>query len=499
DIGKLAKERKSFDTIVDARGLVVSPGFIDTHSHSGLTLLAEPNAEAKVMMGVTTEFVGVDGLSAIPVKTEDVPTLRKNLAGLDGEPEIDWSWRTVGDYLEKFDKQGTSVNVGVFAGNGAVRLFVVGFEDRPATRDEIDSMKSVTAEALKEGAFGLSSGLIYPPSMYADTSELIELCKVVAEYDGVYVTHIRNESDALIEAVHEAIEIGAKSGAKVLISHFKAIGKANWGKVKQTLEIVEQARHRGIDVSCDQYPYTAGSTMLTALLPTWSLAGGVEKMLQRLRDNDARQRISRELSEGIPGWENFVKAVGWENIIVSYCRRNKILEGKTLSEIASSQRKQPADALFDLLIEEEGAASMVLFLAHEDDVRLILQHPVVNACTDGLMSGKPHPRLYGTFPRILGHFARDERLLSLDNAIRKITSLPASRLGLRNRGVVAVGMSADLVLFNAQTVIDKATYAEPRQFPEGIEYVIVNGKITVKEGKHIGTKAGKALRRGNLE
>lgn len=481
--------------IIDAQSLDVAPGFIDTHSHSGLMLLAEPLAEAKLRQGITTEVVGVDGLSPTPIRSEYAAQMRKYLAGLDGNPNIDWDWTRIRDYLHKVERAGPGTNVAALAGNGAIRLTVIGFEDRPATPREIQQMREVTEQCVLDGAFGVSSGLIYPPSMFADTNELIEICKVVARYDGCYVTHMRGESDALIQSVEEAITIGEKSGCKVIISHFKAVGKDNWGKVKETIRMVNEARARGIDVTCDQYPYTAGSTMLSALLPPWSLSGGIEKMLHHLRDPATRERLKKEIYDGLPRWEDLARIAGWNNIIVSYCKNNKDFEGKNLAEIASIKGKDPADSLFEILLDENAEASMILHLASEDDVRTIMQHPAVMVCTDGLMGGKPHPRLYGACPRILGHYVREEKLLRLEEAIRKMTSLPATRLGIRDRGLIAEGMYADITIFNPDTIIDKGTYQDPRQFPDGIEYVLVNGQLAVEHDQRTETRSGKALRK----
>ncbi|NIN52821.1 MAG: amidohydrolase family protein [Nitrososphaeria archaeon] len=332
--------------------------------------------------------------------------------------------------------------------------------------------------------------------MYADKKELIELCRVAARYKGSYVTHIRGEGDTLLESIHEALEIGEASGIPIHISHLKSRGRANWGKSKEALDMIDGARSRTMDVTADQYPYKAGSSTLTSLLPPWVLEGGNEKLLERLRKPELRQRIKRELETGLPGWEGGMRDIGWGNVRVSYCRKNKDLEGKSLEEIAQMRGVDTAEALFDLLIEEDAVASMVIFHMSEEDVRTIMRHPAVNVCTDGLILGKPHPRLYGSFARVLGRYVREERVLTLEEAVRKMTSLPAQRLGLADRGLIAEGMYADITIFDPQSVIDRATFEVPQQYPEGIRYVIVNGVVTVDNGEHIKALAGRVLRKG---
>jgi len=496
EIGELQDERA--DTVIDAKRNVVCPGFIDTHSHSDLMWLANPRCEAKVTQGITTEVLAQDGLSGAPVRREHIALVRRLVSGLLGDPDIEWDWTSLGEYLARFEKQGIAVNIASLVPHGNVRIWAMGMEKRAPSPSELSDMKQLVATSMKEGAMGLSTGLIYAPCTYADKQELVELCKVVSELDGYLAVHMRNEGDMVLESMKEVVEVGEQSGASIHIDHFKVSGRSNWGKAGKMLEFAEQARSRGLELTLEQYPYTAGSTMLWALLPPWSLEGGFEKTIERLKDPDMRARMKQEIRDGIPGWEDFVQESGWEGIFVSSLpsEKNKRFVGKNLREIAEALTKHPTDALFDLLIEEKGAVSMVLFIMSEEDVRTIMKHPLQMFCTDGLLPpGKPHPRVYGTYPRVLGKYVREERIIALEEAIRKMTSYPAERLRLRDRGIIKVGAWADLVIFNPDRIADRATYEDPSQYPEGIECVIVNGQVAVKKGEHTGIRAGKVLKR----
>jgi N-acyl-D-amino-acid deacylase len=365
-------------------------------------------------------------------------------------------------------------------------------------------MKEVLAETLVEGAFGLSSGLIYPPSCYADTRELIELCKVAAKYGGIYTSHIRGEGETLIDSVTEAIEIGKKAGVSVEISHHKASGKSNWGKVKQTLKLIDEARNMGVDVTCDVYPYLAGSTGLDALLPAHAWEGGVEKLVERLKDGGIRKRLRQEMEEG---QSSLFRTGDWNSIMIAYCKGHREYEGKTIAKIVKQKRIDPFDFVFDLLIEEKASVGIVLFLMCERDMRAVLKHSISMIGSDSsatapygvLGKGKPHPRTYGTFPRVLGEYVRRKKLLTFENAVRKMTSFPAQKLGLKDRGLIRKGMWADVTVFDPEKILDKATYANPHQYPVGIKYVIVNGKVVIANGKHTRELPGKALRSHAIE
>jgi N-acyl-D-amino-acid deacylase len=493
---KIGQLRKAEATkVIDAKGYIVSPGFIDGHSHSDLFIFMDPKATAKIMQGVTTENVGMDGMSVAPIDGKNISDWRKHLSGLAGDPKIDWKWRSFCDYFDAIDALPTSGNVSSYIGLGTIRLKVIGMADRQATPDEIDRMKGIAAQAMEEGARGISAGLIYPPSQYQALNEMVEIAKVVRAYDGIYDVHMRSEGDGLIQAMEEVIEVGRQSGIPVLITHFKAMGKKNWGLSEKTLRMLDDVRHEGLDVSIAQYPYTAASTMLHAVIPPWYHSEGPDQLIQMLRMD--REPIKRDI-RGRTDWENWSASNGWENIVVSSVESeaNKEYEGKSVAEIASMRNlDDPADAALDLLAEEELAVGMVIFCMDENDVTRIMKHPSVSFITDGLLGGsKPHPRVYGTFPRILGRYVRDQGVLSLEDAVRKMTSLPAEKLRLKTKGVIAEGYDADITIFNPESIIDKATYENPREFSSGIERVIVNGQVVVENGKHTGATPGRTIR-----
>ncbi|MCW4035954.1 MAG: D-aminoacylase [Candidatus Bathyarchaeota archaeon] len=478
------------ETVIDAEGLVVAPGFIDSHSHSDLVLMAEPEARQKIMQGVTTEAIGQDGLGEAPIRGDLVDDWRKYLSGLNGDPDIEWGWRSFGDYLDALERAGPSTNVVALVGHGNLRLLAMGMENRSPTDSELEEMKRLLSDSMKEGAHGMSTGLIYSPCVYADTGELTELCDVVSAYGGVFVVHMRNEGDRLIESIGEVVGVGRKTCVPIHISHFKASGEKNWGKSVEALERLERAREAGVDVTADQYPYVAGSTFLSSLLPVWMHEGGTEKMLARLETPDEREKAAAEMTRRGRG-----TSWGWGNVMVTSVKteRNRRLEGKTLEEIAGIRMQTPLDALFDIVLEEENAATMVGFSMSEGDVRTIMQSPCLMVCTDGIVLGRPHPRAYGSFPRVIGRYVRGG-VLRLEEAVRKMTSLPAQRFGIHERGLLKPGMCADITIFDPNTVIDTATYEDPIRFPKGIEYVIVNGEVTVEKGAHTEMRAGKILR-----
>ena len=492
--------------VIDAKGFIVSPGFIDIHSHSDFTIPFDSKVESAIHQGVTTLVVGNCGLSLAPVNHNREDLLMEYLSPfLPPGKKLEVKWSSFDEYLRFGEKLKSSSNTVHLVGHGTVRIAVMGFEERAPTRNEIEDMKILVAEAMDSGAFGMSSGLIYSPGIYSKTEELVELSKVVAKYYGIYTSHIRGEGKTLIESVEEAIEIGEKSGVPVEISHHKAAGRSQWGKSKETLKLMEDARRRGIDVTCDQYPYEAGMTSLVTLLPPWVHEGGMDKILGRLKNSEEREKIRRNVQEGIPGWENLIEDCGWENIYLSYLKteKNKFLEGKNLAQIAKLMGKPDEfTALCDLLVEEGGCASMVVFEMVKEDIQRIMQHPLTMIGSDSwsmaphgiLHIGKPHPRFYGTYPKVLGEYVREKGVLSLEKAISKMTSLPAQKIGLWDRGLIREGMWADIVIFDPDRVKDKATYEDPHQYPEGIEYVLVNGKMTIMKGKHLGTTAGKVIR-----
>lgn len=482
---------------IDAGKHIVAPGFIDTHSHSDLKLLETPEIKQKIMQGITTEVIGQDGLSIYPLSDETRDSMRKRVSGLLGKVDFKFRWNSLSEYFEQLENNGVGTNVVALVPHGNIRALYLGFDDREPTQEEVRLMKKKLGHLLEQGAAGMSTGLIYPPCSYAEKDELIALCKTVKSHGGIFVTHMRNEGDRLLSAMDEMIDVADKSGAPLHISHFKALFKQNWGKSKKSLKKLQKARNHDIEVTFDQYPYIAGSTMLDAILPPWVIEGGTEKMLERLQDEETRQKIKHEILEGEgEGWTNQYMGCGPGGIMISSVEseENKDLEGKTLKELAEETQKEPLEIAFDVLVKEEGAVSMIDFYGSEQDVQRIMQHKAGMACTDGILSGTPHPRTYGAMPRILRKYVREKNLLSIVSAIRRMTSFPARRLGLFDRGILSEGMKADIVVFDKKKVKDTATYENPIQFPEGFHYVFVNGTIAVKQGKPTEKLAGEVIR-----
>jgi len=459
----------------------------------------------KVRQGITLEVFGQDGISVAPIRKADRPQMERSLAGLLGRLDREWDWESVAEYLDSVARAKPSLDCSYLIPHGAVRLNAMGMEDRRPTPDELADMQELIRRSMREGALGMSTGLIYPPCCFADTAELIELCKAVAEFDGVFVAHMRSESDYLEDAVYETIEIGKHSGARVHISHFKVAGRENWPVIDGVLEMVRIARAEGMRLTADQYPYIAGSTMLGAILPPWAHAGGVEATLQRLSNADERGRmrdamVDRSRSE----WDNFWKWSGPEGIIVSDVPsgRHSEIVGKNLAD-AAALTKQAGDGVseetavefaLDLLAEERMGVGMISFSQSEDVVQKIMREPYVNVCTDGLLGGKPHPRAYGTYPRILGRYVRELSVLSLEDAVRKMSGLAAETFSLERYGHIEQGAQANLVVFDPETVIDVATFEDSKQFPRGIEHVIVEGELMIMNGEHRSSGSGVVVR-----
>ena len=486
--------------MIDAAGLVVAPGFIDLLGQSETYLLIDPRAMSKVMQGVTTEITG-EGESIAPINERQI----KEQEGFLRRFNLSIDWRTLDEYFKRLEKQRSGVNVGTFVGATQVREYVIGYEDREPSKAELEQMKKLVARAMRDGALGLSSSLQYVPARFAKTSELIELAKVARQYGGIYATHQRSEANTIDASLDEVFEIARKAGIRVEIWHLKTAYKKNWGRMPHVLERIKQARASSIDVNADIYPYIAGSTSLSASLPPWALEGGTEKMLSRLRDPATRQRLKKEISEESNSWENiYLGSGGPDGVLVSSVVNRELepLQGKRISEIAILEKKDPLDALFDFILADEGQTGAIYFMMSEADMRAAMQSPFVTFCTDSgaratdgpLAGSKSHPRGWGTYPRILGKYVREEKLLSLETAIHKMTGGPAARVNLRERGLLREGMFADVTIFNPATVIDRATFESPNQYPVGIDYVLVNGQLSVDKGQRTPALAGRVLR-----
>lgn len=514
--GKIVKIGRSFnleaEKVLDADGLVVCPGFIDIHTHSDLSLLINPQADSKVRQGVTTEVVGNCGISAAPVTEAGLRPL-KDEWGAEAE-EVEWNWSTLGEYLSCLEKQGVALNVASLVGHSTVRTCVLGVDSRAPTKEEMKEMKVLVARSMEEGAFGISTGLVYLPGCFAETSELVELCKVVSAYDGFYASHTRGERETIMDALREAIAIGEEAGLPVQVSHNCPKYGAH-GKFKEMARIYQKARERGVEVTLDNDAHTDFNPDLSQVLPQWAQAGGASEIIKRLKNPKIRTKIKQEIIEDRfpgPGYTGLLKHGRWDRIFLLSAKKNKDLIGKNLKEIAAARSQDPFETYFDLIIEENGDVSALFNYIEEEDIRAVLTHPLTMICSDGSASstsgvlskiGGYSPCSYGEYPYILERYVREEKVLTLQDTIRKMTSFPAQKLGLRDRGLLREGMWADMVVFDPQTIRDKATNRYPYSFPlsnyphkypEGIKYVVVNGKVAVKEGRHTGSLPGKVLR-----
>ena len=497
-VGKLAEATATQTR--DARGQIVAPGFIDMLGQSEQFLLIDPRGMSKVMMGVTTEITG-EGESIAPVNDR----ILKEQEDFNRRYGLTVDWRTLGEYFTRLEKQGSGLNLGTFVGATQVREYVIGYDDRPPTPAELEQMKKLVADAMKDGALGISTSLQYVPARFAKTDEIVELARVAHQYGGMYITHQRSEANAIDDSMKEVFEIARRANIPAEIWHFKTAYKKNWGRMPEMLRRIETARRQGLKITADVYPYVAGSTSLSACLPPWALEGGTDKMVARLRDPETRKRLKSEISNDAKNWENIYLGSGGPGGILIGAVVNRELEnwqGKRLSEIAAAQNKDPMDALFDFIIADHGQTGAIFFMMQESDMLTALRSPLVSICTDSaaraddgpLAGSKSHPRGFGTFPRILGKYVRDEKLMPLELAIHKMTGLPAANVGLKDRGLIREGYFADLTIFDPKTVIDRATFAEPNQYPAGINCVIVNGQIEVDNGKRTAALAGRPLR-----
>lgn len=490
--------REEAAQVIDAVGRIVSPGFIDMHTHSDLRVFRHPEEDSKLLQGITTALIGQDGLSVAPIAEADKPPFRQRVSGLLGTYLTDWPWSSMAEFLERLDVLPPATNTLMLVPHGPVRTAVLGWENRPAAAEEIGRMQRILTRALEEGGVGFSTGLIYPPGMFADRAELVALCRVAGEHGGFFVVHMRNEGDHVLDSVREVAEICREADCPLHISHLKVAGKRNWGTADRLLALIDSYRGEGVEISFDQYPYVAGSTMLDAVIPPRFHAGGTSALLARLRDPAIREEI-REVQDNVrrERWDNWVDLCGWDGIVVNAVttEANRFAEGKSIAALAASTGKRPVDVVCDLLIDEDSAVTQTLFYGSEDDVRTILQSELMMFCTDGIVGGKPHPRVYNSSARLLGKYVREDGVLGLPQAIRRMTAAPARRLGLQDRGLLREGMAADLVVFDPETIRDTGTFAEPNRHPTGIAHVLVAGRIAVDDGALTGIRAGRVFRR----
>ena len=472
--------------IIDASRYVICPGFIDMHSHSELKMLSEPSHEAKVRQGVTTEALGMDGLSYAPISPGNLENLLDYLAAVNGRPPSQVRWGSVKEFLDLFDRR-VACNVVYMVPHAAIRVEAMGWEDRLPTQAELRHMQELARQGMRDGAFGFSTGLTYPPGAYSDTDELVAVCDAIKEFGGFYMTHARYSlGDRLLDPFREAIEVGRRSGVPAHISHYHSPVD---GMGERMVALVDEGRDSGVDVTFDQYPYAAASTVLHSLLPYWVHAGGPSALLERIKNQDVRDQLGEAIN---PMW-----GLSLDHYIFSHIgsAKNQEWEGRSLTDLARSQGKEMVDAVCDLLIEENLEVAFVARTGNPDNIRTIVRHPAQMVGSDGLLTGEmPNPRSYGTFPYILGQFVREEGLLSLEEAVRKMSAIPAQRLGLQDRGIIRDGMKADIVVFDPERVAATATFEQPKQYPLGIDYVLVNGKLVVDSGEHTGVLPGRAIR-----
>ena len=493
----------SAGTTIDAADLVVAPGFIDLLGQSEFNVLVDGRAASKLLQGVTTEITG-EGSSIAPVNDRLIGEATPSATHFG----IVIDWRTLGDYLRRLDlRSRPAINVGTFVGAGGIRNYVVGKDDRPATPAELERMKQLVAEAMQDGALGLSTSLQYVPDRFASTDEIVELAKVAARYGGVYFTHQRSESARIFESLDEVFAIAERAAIPAEIWHLKTAYKANFGKMPDVLKRIEAARARGLDVTADQYPYTRASNGLDSCLPLWAREGGLEKTLGRLKDPATRERIKKDMDDAnATTWENqWYGANGGDGVMLSSVLNNDLrkYEGMTLTQIGKAMGKDPRDAVIDLVIADRGESSVITAIMSEDDVRTALKHPLVGVGTDSaakaedgrLSESKSHPRAWGSFPRILGRYVREERLLTLEEAIRKMTSKAAARVHLSDRGLLRPGMAADVTIFDPATIRDVSTFEDPKHYSVGVKHVLVNGRRVVADGVITSERPGRPLRR----
>lgn len=492
--------------IIDAKGYIVSPGFIDIDSHSDFSLYANPKAESKIRQGITTELVGQGGRTLGPINTDHLKDLKQYTSSYvqnKNEPNY-WNWNSNMEFIDLLEKKGISVNIAALVGYGSIRVAVMGFEKRIPTENEMDKMLYLLEEEMNNGAFGLSLGLDNSPDSLATIDELVEMAKVVKKYNGLLSVHMREEGNYLLESINETLEIARKSGVKLQISHLKAAHPQNWGKVKEAIIAINKARHEGLDIHYDVYPYTAYESVLADVLPTWIRELSPESMVNYLKNDVIRKKVISEMVDPNSNWGNPMLGSSWNMIRIVSLKNteNKKYEGMNMEQIAEDMNLKPQEAAIKLLIDEEGVIKIIFFAMLETDLIEVMKQSIAIFCTDGLAVApygdykdiKVHPRYYGAFPRILGRYVREKKILALEDAIHKMTLLPAMKMNLKDRGLLDVGYKADITIFDKDTIIDKSTFDNPHQYSEGIKYVIVNGEIVLEEETHTGKLPGEIIK-----
>ncbi len=483
-------------SVIEAKDLTVCPGFIDVHDHTDIELLVNPKAESAIRQGTTTLVSGNCGSSPFPLTEKTYEEMKERL---DEEYGLDLTWDDITGFFSRLEEKGMALNFSSLVGHGRIRGASMEFDDRPPTQEELEKMKMMVEENIEKGAVGFSTGLEYAPGGYAHPDEIIELCHVAARSGGIYATHMRNEGDSLLESLDETIEAARKTGIGVQISHFKIAYPRNWHKVDDALTKIEEAKTEGISIFCDRYPYIAGSTDLSYYFPLWARQGTTEEFLARLEASNLEEKLRTHVAE------QEKKLGSWDRVVIAsvFSEENRRFEGKSVLQGAKELKKDPFSFMKDLLIQEKNRVGMVTFMMKEENLRKILAHPLVGVGSDGsaiapygpLGRGKPHPRHYGTFPRVLGKYVREEKIVPLEEMVKKMTSIPAEKFGFQKRGSLQKDYHADIVVFDIERVIDKATWTEPHQFPVGIEYVLVNGQVVVEKGEHTGNLPGMVLRK----
>ena len=501
--------------VIDAKGLVVAPGFVDIHSHADFVLSLDEHPkilEPLVRQGATTIVTGNCGYSTAPINPETLELLKTYTSFLQAA-ELKWEWLDMKGYMDFIEKKGVAYNVVPLVSHGAIRIAVKGFAGGPAADSEKKEMARLAREAMEQGVFGLSCGLIYPPGMYSDTDELIAICKPLTDFGGVFTSHVRGSSETLLSATKEIIKVGEQNGIGVEHSHLEAFGEEHWPKIDRVLSLHDEARARGVDITFDVIPYIAANTTLLAIFPPWSIEGGVTKLIERLKNKEVSKHISLDVQETVSSWppwlpgawpHNLARATGWKNIVIISVgsAANKHLEGRGFVEIAEEVGKAPFDVAADLVIEEQGQV-MALYIGVSGDMRgdeglrKIMSHPRAAICTDAIITGRglPHPAAYGSFPKVLGYFSRDLGLFTMEEAVEKMTSMSLQRFGIRDRGLIREGCFADITIFDEATVGERGTYFDSAHFPEGIKYVIINGTPVLQDGIYSSKLCGCVLRK----